>query len=108
VLRVAIMSDNLEPFLTALGWVVGYTADGDDLEAVSNGLRDTDAEEGRWYAYEFHGRHRADFSLAFDEAGSGVVLFQIELPDELAPQVRLFADFCWQFHWHTPGHPKPW
>ena len=107
MVHVAFMDDNLEPFLTALGWIVGYAVDDSDLEAVSNGLRDTDSEEGRWYEYEFHGRHRADFALALDEAGSGVVRFRVELPEELAPQVRLFADFCWQFHWHIPGQPPP-
>jgi len=108
VVHVAIMCDNLEPFLTALGWIVGYTVDDSDVEAVSNGVRDTDAEGGRWYEYEFNGRDRAAFALAFDEAGSGVVRFRVELPEELAPQVRLFADFCWQFHWHIPGQPRAW
>ena len=103
MIHVAFFSDNLEPFLTALGWIIGYVVDGSDLEAVTHGLRGTDSEKGRWYEYEFHGTHRAAFSLALDEAGGSVVLFRVELPEELAPQVRLLANFCWDFHWRAPG-----
>jgi hypothetical protein len=103
VVEVLFHDDNLEPFLTAVGWVVGYRFDADDWQAVSQGIRDTDAEGGQWYEYEFHGQRPTAFAVAYDEPGCGVARFRAELPPEQAAQVRLLADLCFQFHWHLPG-----
>lgn len=99
---VSLFDDNLQPFLTALGWVVGGKLDADDIEAVSWGLRDTDRVKGRWFEYEFSGEPRIPFSIALDEAGASIVWVRAELPAELAARIQLVADFCCQFHWRGP------
>jgi hypothetical protein len=99
VTELSFYCDNLNPFLTALGWVVDYRFDEHDYEAIFSGLRDTDAEIGRWYDYEFHGKQIVPLSVAFDEAGGSIIRLRVALPAELEPQVQLLADFCWRFHW---------
>jgi hypothetical protein len=91
-----VYADNLRPFLTVLGWVVGYALDADDWTAISFGVCDSDAEADRWYDYEFAGRHCAAFSLGADP-GTGVVLVRAQVPAELEPQVRLAADIFAHF-----------
>ena len=93
---VWVFEDNLRPFLTVLGWVAGYALDADDWEAIATGVRETDAEAGRWYDYEFAGRHRAAFSLSRDP-GTCVVHVRVRVPEELEPQVRLVADIFAHF-----------
>jgi hypothetical protein len=91
-----VLEDNLRPFLTAVGWIVGYPFDPDDWTAISFGVRETDQEAGRWYAYEFAGRHRAMLSLARDP-GSCVVHVRVGVPSELESQVNLAAEIFTRF-----------
>jgi len=98
-MEVSLFEGNLQPFLTALGWLVGGRLDADDFEAVSWGLRDTDREEGRWFSYDFGGEVRTPFAVALDEAGASIVWVRAELSAEFAPRAQLLADFCWHFHW---------
>lgn len=96
MIRDWLLMDNLQPFLTVLGWLVDYDFGPDDWTAIHFGVRETDAEGERWYDYEFAGRRRAVFSLAIDP-GTSVVHARIEVPPELEPQVQLaisiFAHF---------------
>jgi hypothetical protein len=103
MLEVSFLEDNLLPFMTALGWLVAYQFDDGDWAALSYGLRDSDAEAGQWYEYEFSGRERLVFSVALDDSGSSVVYLRVALPEEFEPQVKLLAEFCWHFHWRGPG-----
>lgn len=105
MVEVSFFDDNLTPFMTALGWLVGYRFDDDDQAAISHGLRESDAEAGRWYEYEFNGSQRAVFSLALDDSGGSIVLLRVALPEVLEPQVKLLSEFCWHFHWREPGGP---
>src|SRR5262249_17910327 len=91
-----VFEDNLSPFLTSIGWIVGYTFDPDDWAAISTGLRDTHQEAGRWFDYEFLGRHRIGFSLARDP-GSGVVFFRAGVLPELDPQINLATEIFGRF-----------
>jgi hypothetical protein len=93
---VWVFEDNLRPFLKALGWVVGYSLDPGDWEAIAAGVRETDAEAERWYDYEFAGKSRTAFSLARDPE-SCVVQVRVTVPVELEPQVRLAADIFARF-----------
>jgi hypothetical protein len=92
-----IFDENLRPFLTALGWVVGYQFGTDDWEAISTGVRDSDGEADRWYEYEFPGQHPAKLLLACDP-GTSVVQVRASVKDELEPQVRLAVSIFQRFH----------
>lgn len=94
-----IYRDNLRPFLTALGWVVGYNFDEVDWEAICHGLRETNAEADRWFEYELSGNYRAAFSLALDDGS--VVMARIGVPSELESQIRLLREFCATFLWNS-------
>jgi hypothetical protein len=91
-----VLEDNLRPFLTVLGWLVGYTLDPDDWDAIASGVRKTDAEAGCWYDYEFMGKHRAALSLGIDP-GTSVVHIRVGVPAELESQVQLAADIFARF-----------
>jgi hypothetical protein len=103
LVEVTIFDANLLPFLTAVGWLVGHRFDDGDGIAVGEGIRHTDAAGGRWYDFEFYGGRRTPFSVAYDEGGSGVVLFRSDLPEEAESRVRLLGDFCCNFHWLAPA-----
>jgi hypothetical protein len=86
-----VYQDNLRPFLTVLGWIVGYSVDTDDWTAIAVGVRESDMEADHWYYYELNGRYRAVVSLAIDP-GTSVVHVRAEVPAELEPKVQLAAD----------------
>jgi hypothetical protein len=92
-----IFDENLRPFLTALGWIVGYQFDNDDWEAISLGVRDSDGETGRWYEYEFHGQHSSKLVLARDP-GTSVLQVRASVPAELEPQIRLAVFIFQRYH----------
>ncbi len=102
MIEVSLFDDNLRPFLTAVGWLVGHRFDEGDWAATSQGIRGTDAEAGRWFEYEFNEGRRAGFSVAYDEDGTSVVRFRADLPAEFEARIRLLGDFCCHFHWSGP------
>ena len=103
MIDVSLPDANLLPFLTAAGWLVGHDFEGDDWLAVRTGIAGTDAEEDRWYAYEFYGGRRTPFSVAYDASGGSVVHFRTDLPEEFAGRLQLLSEFCWHFRWRAPG-----
>lgn len=102
MIEVSLLEDNLQPFLTAFGWLVDARLDPDDFEAITWGLRDTDREDGAWFQYEFGGETRTQFAVATDEAGGSVVWVRAEVPAEIVPRIELLAQFCWEFRWRCP------
>lgn len=98
--NVWVYEANLRPFLTVLGWVVGYSFDADDWAAISFGVRETDAGQDRWFGYEFVGRDRAVLRLGIDP-GTAVVHVDVAVRPELGPQVRLAADIFAHFRVHS-------
>lgn len=103
MIDVSLLDDNLRPFLTAAGWLVGHDFDEDDWLAIEAGIAGTDAEVDRWYAYEFCGGRRTPFSVAYDASGGSIVQFRADLPGEFADRLRLLGEFCGHFRWHTTG-----
>jgi hypothetical protein len=87
-----ILQDNLEPFLTTLSWVVGYSIDDDDWQAINNDLLD-----GGGGSYEFAGHDELTFDIAID-SGSDVLKVTVDTPVELEPQVELAIAVFQQFH----------
>jgi hypothetical protein len=79
-----ILRENLEPFLTALGWVVGYPFDKDDWAAISEGL----LEDNGVVTYEILGILPAKLELKYDQI-SGSFQVSVETPAEAHPQVEL-------------------
>jgi hypothetical protein len=79
-----ILEVNLRPFLTALGWFVGYDFDEDDWTAIHWGIKDTDVEADRWYDYEFAGDELAAIWLPCDP-GSSIVHVRLGVAEGVAP-----------------------
>jgi hypothetical protein len=92
-----ILQDNLEPFLTTLSWVVSYSIDDDDWQAIRTDLLETDGDLLRWCSYEFGGNHQVRFRLAVDR-GTEVMQVQVDAPIELEPQVALAVSIFQHFH----------
>jgi hypothetical protein len=88
-----VAADDLRPFLTALGSVVGYDVTEDEWAAIAAEVGESDSEAGYWSEQEFAGGHRVKVQLARDPRGRGVQL-RLEVPREVEPQVRqAFATF---------------
>jgi hypothetical protein len=79
-----ILRENLEPFLTTLGWVLGYSFDNDDWAAISEGL----LEDNGVVAYEFPGHHAAKLELEYDRSSDSFQV-TVEAPEDAHPQVEL-------------------
>jgi len=95
-----IFQDNLESFLTTLSWVVGYSIDDDDWQAIRTGLPETDGDLLRWFRYEFAGNQVIGFKLAVDR-GTEVLQVIVDAPLELEPQVELAVAIFQHFHLRT-------
>jgi Fe-S-cluster containining protein len=88
--------EGLHPFLTALGWAVGYSLGEGDWEPITTGVGQSDAGADRWYEHAFPGRYFARVRLA-RVRGAGVVRLRVEAPAEVEPQVRLALAIFQQF-----------
>jgi hypothetical protein len=73
-----IFAENLQPFIELLAFLAGYASYDDtyDWIAIENGITDTDAAAGKWYAYTFAGTRPLAFQLA-QNVGSNVVSVQV-------------------------------
>ena len=92
-----IWQDNLEPFLTTLSWIVGYTIDDDDWQAIKTGLLETDGDLLRWCSYGFAGSNSVNFKLAVDR-GTEVLQVEVDAPAEVEAQVELAFAIFQHFH----------
>ncbi len=92
-----ILRDNLEPFLTTLSWVVGYSIDDDDWHAITTGLLETDGDLLRWCSYEFADDGVVKFNLAVDR-GTEVMQVKVDAPIGFEPQVELAVAVFQHFH----------
>lgn len=95
-----VLEENLLPFLTTIGWIVGYTFDQDDWTAISNGIGETDQEADRWYEYEMAGRRRLKLAIARDP-GSSVVFVRVQTEAVLESQVNLAIEIFARFRLRT-------
>jgi hypothetical protein len=100
-----IFDGNLRPFLTVIGWIVGYSFDADDWVALSHGVRESDAEANSWYEYEFVGRYSAHLRLGRDP-GSSVVQVRAGVPADVDPQIRLALAIFAHFHVSHGADPQ--
>jgi hypothetical protein len=91
-----ILQENLEPFLTTLSWLIGYSIDDDDWQAINNDLLD-----GGGDSYEFVGNQTIKVDLAL-EGNTEVIKVTATVPEELESQVELavaiFQNFRLQKH----------
>jgi hypothetical protein len=79
----SILQENLEPFLVTLSWLIGYSIDADDWQAINNDLLD-----GGGGSYEFAGNQRMKFDVALG-GNTDVLSVTVAVPEELEPQVEL-------------------
>jgi hypothetical protein len=92
-----VWQDNLEPFLTTLSWIVGYSIKDDDWQAIKVGLLETDGDLLRWYSYGFAGSSTVNFKLAVDR-GTEVLQVEVDAPTEAEVQVALAVAIFQHFH----------
>jgi hypothetical protein len=92
----SILQGNLEPFLASLSWLVGYSIDEDDWQAINNDLLD-----GGGGSYEFAGSQTMTFEVALDR-NSDAMKVTVAVPKELEPQVELAIAIFQHFHLRKP------
>ena len=51
-----IDEDNLNPVLTAIGWICDYNFDANDWTAVEFGVKGVDEDENIWFDYPLVGK----------------------------------------------------
>lgn len=91
-----IYEENLHPFMTALGWICGYSFDEDDWTAVSFGTRSADQDAGVWFHYTLGGESVIEAAIT-QEQGESVFTVRIEVEEKLADRARLIYGFCQYF-----------
>src|SRR6478735_4680153 len=87
-----ILQDNLEPFLTTLGWIVGSSLDDDDWQAIT-----TDLLDGGGGEYAFDGGQKTTFSVAIG-LDTSILNMKVDAPVELEPQMELAIAIFQHFH----------
>ena len=106
LIEISFFEVNLRPVLETVGSLANHRFDEDDWIAVSNGIKETDAEADIWYDYEFYETCRIPFHVAFDASGGSIVRFRVDLAAEFESRIHLLGDFCWHYHWRHPGDQK--
>src|SRR6478735_3511238 len=92
-----ILQDNLEPFLTTLGWIVGSSLDDDDWQAIT-----TDLLDGGGGEYEFPGNRRMKLGISVDNNNTTLLQIAVDVPAELVSQVELAVSIFRHFQLRNP------
>jgi hypothetical protein len=88
-----ILQNNLDPFLTALSWIVGYSIDDDEWETINTDLLEMSLE----LSHEFSGNHKVKFEVAVDRV-TGNFQVKVDAPKEFDSQVELAIAIFQHFH----------
>src|SRR5438105_7260139 len=91
-----VLLDNLRPFALFLVNCVGYDLLPEEMAAIEFGVRESDAEVGRWYEYEFAGPSPLGLRLGRD-IGSGVLHFRVECAAQVAERVQIAASIMAEY-----------
>ena len=80
-----ILVENVDPFLTTLSWLVGYSIDDDDWQAINNDLLD-----GGGVDCGFTGNQTIKVNVLIDrQTNTSKATVTVESPEDLEPQVDL-------------------
>jgi hypothetical protein len=88
-----IIQDNLDLFLTTLSWIVGYSIDSDEWEAINTDLLEMSGD----LIHEFAGNHKVKIEVAVDRA-TGKLQIRVDAPTEFESQVELAIAIFQNFH----------
>jgi hypothetical protein len=94
-----IFAENLQPFVEVLAFLAGYPQYDDEYDwvAIEYGIKDTDADEDKWYTYPLAGTRPLTLHVA-RELGSHVVSVRVSsdaaIAADLAAQLRLLVMLC--------------
>jgi hypothetical protein len=84
-----VWEENVNRFMRHLAYTVAYDFDDLDRGAVETGLKDTDAERGRWFDYLLVGQGQLKVELARDPDASPIMVrVSGDLDDVLAARVE--------------------
>jgi hypothetical protein len=83
VVNGSIRQENLEPFVTTLSWLIGYTITDDDWQKIKDDLFD-----GSGGSYDFVGNQPLSFQVAIDR-NSAMLKIAVFGPEALEPEVEL-------------------
>lgn len=74
--------------------MVGYKLYREDYDwvGIQYGLRDTDVEQDRWYAYPFEGRHPVLLELAYEPGAGHMVNVRVTSPIGLTAELTAQLD----------------
>lgn len=82
-----VFEENLRPWLEVVSKVVGYDFDDLDWQAVATGIKDSDAEQSRWYEHPL-GEGPSHVKVA-REVGAAVVAVNVVVPEDTGDRVKL-------------------
>jgi hypothetical protein len=88
--------DNLSPFLRFVAGRARCELLQEEVQAIEQGVRETDQEQDRWYDYAFDGDTPVRLSFAIDP-GSSVVFWRaecaVEMRDAIEAAAALMQDY---------------
>ena len=89
-----IYAENLKAFVRLLTYLAGYTLYDENYEwlAIENGLKVTDANDGRWYTFPIEGKWRLTLDLALDPDSSYETYIRVTSENDLDPELRAQLD----------------
>ena len=88
-----ILTNNLEPFCNVLSGFCDYRFDDADWDAISFGIRETDAEQDVWFDYPLEGTKPALLSIALDP-GSSVVFVKVSSDIGIEAQAKTLVEIA--------------
>jgi hypothetical protein len=88
-----IYEPNLRAFVELIKDLLEYDLDDDERNAIISGVRDSDAEEDRWYDYPFQGRQTATVSFGRD-VNTEIVQIRVNAEQAVLDKVEVLVMVC--------------
>jgi hypothetical protein len=83
-----IDEENLEPALTAIGWICDYKFDSGDWDAVSTGVKTVDESKNIWFDYTLAGKFEIRTRIT-KESGSSNFSLRIESSEDIKDRLDM-------------------
>lgn len=95
-----IWKENFWPVIAEIAILINYDFDESDQIAIKFGFKDTDAEDNRWFDYEFHGDEIVRLQVS-DEMGADTCMIKIEASTKVEKLID-YLFYIAQTYWIKP------
>lgn len=83
-----ICEENLKPLLEVVSTFIGYSFDDSDWTAISEGIKNTNVEQDRWYDYALIADQTVKVKIA-EDVDAGLIFVQLESEKDIEAKAEV-------------------